>query len=140
MRLSEIASLSAEHLWLVAIAVWVAMLIAAPTAVLLTRHVRLRRATLAVVNVVQTIPSLALFGFLLPFLGVGKVTAVLALVLYALLPLLRNTVVGILGVDGGVLESAVAMGMTRRQILWKVELPLPARWTRQLGLDRGRGF
>lgn len=124
MRLSEIASLSAEHLWLVAIAVWVAMLIAAPTAVLLTRHVRLRRATLAVVNVVQTIPSLALFGFLLPFLGVGKVTAVLALVLYALLPLLRNTVVGILGVDGGVLESAVAMGMTRRQILWKVELPL----------------
>jgi osmoprotectant transport system permease protein len=124
VRLSEIASLSAEHLWLVAIAVWVAMLIAAPTAVLLTRHVRLRRATLAVVNVVQTIPSLALFGFLLPFLGVGKVTAVLALVLYALLPLLRNTVVGILGVDGGVLESAVAMGMTRRQILWKVELPL----------------
>lgn len=124
MRLSEIASLSAEHLWLVAIAVLAAMLIAAPTAVLLTRHVRLRRATLAVVNVVQTIPSLALFGFLLPFLGVGKVTAVVALVLYALLPLLRNTVVGILGVDGGVLESAVAMGMTRRQILWKVELPL----------------
>ena len=126
MRLSEIASLSAEHLWLVVIAVFAAIAIAAPSAVFLTRHARLRRATLAVVNIVQTIPSLALFGFLLPlpFLGVGKTTAVLALILYALLPLLRNMVVGILGVDGGVLESAVAMGMTRRQILWKVEFPL----------------
>ncbi len=126
MRPSEIATLSAEHLWLVAVAVGVALAIAAPLAVFLTRRARLRRWTLGVVNVIQTIPSLALFGFLLPipFLGVGKRTAILALILYALLPILRNMVVGIMGVDAGVRESAVAMGMTDRQILLHVELPL----------------
>jgi osmoprotectant transport system permease protein len=126
MRASEIATLSAEHLWLVAVAVGVALAIAAPSAVFLTRRARLRRWTLGIVNVIQTIPSLALFGFLLPipFLGVGKRTAILALILYALLPILRNMVVGIMGVDAGVRESAVAMGMTGRQILWDVELPL----------------
>jgi osmoprotectant transport system permease protein len=114
-------------LWLVAIAVVAATLIAAPSALLLTRHARLRRWTLGVVNVVQTVPSLALFGFLLPLPvigGVGKRTAVFALILYALLPILRNTVVGILGVDANVRESAVAMGMTDGQILRGVELPL----------------
>ena len=77
-------------------------------------------------NLAQTIPSLALFGFLLPFIGIGKRTAIIALCLYALLPILRNTLTGILGVDPAVRESAVAMGMTRRQILWQVELPLAA--------------
>ena len=127
MQPAEIARLSAEHLWLVAIAVFAAVVIAAPSAVILTRRVRLRRWVLGVVNVVQTVPSLAVFGFLLPlpFLGgVGKPTAIVALTLYALLPILRNTVVGILGVDAGVRESAVAMGMTGSQILWGVELPL----------------
>ena len=82
---------------------------------------------MGIVNLVQTIPSLALFGFLLPlpFIGgVGKPAAIVALVLYALMPILRNTVVGILGVDAGVRESALAMGMTHRQILTDVELPL----------------
>ena len=123
----EIVSLSVEHLWLVFISVAVAITIAAPMAVLLTRHARLRRWTMGVVNIVQTVPSLALFGFLLPlpFIGgVGKRTAIVALILYALLPVLRNMLVGILGVDAGVRESAVAMGMTGRQILWGVELPL----------------
>jgi osmoprotectant transport system permease protein len=127
MPLAEIVRLSAEHLWLVAVAVFVAVAIAAPSAVILVRRARLRRWTLGVVNVVQTVPSLAVFGFLLPipFLGgVGKTTAIVALILYALLPILRNMVVGILGVDAGVRESAVAMGMTGRQILWGVELPL----------------
>jgi osmoprotectant transport system permease protein len=127
MPLAEIVRLSAEHLWLVAIAVFVAVAIAAPSAVILVRRARLRRWTLGAVNVVQTVPSLAVFGFLLPipFLGgVGKTTAIVALILYALLPILRNMVVGILGVDAGVRESAVAMGMTGRQILWGVELPL----------------
>jgi osmoprotectant transport system permease protein len=126
MRPAEIVRLSAEHLWLVAIAVLAAVVIAAPSAVMLTRRARLRRWTLGVVNVVQTIPSLAVFGFLLPlpFLGVGKATAIVALILYALLPILRNMVVGILGVDAGIRESAVAMGMTGGQILWGVELPL----------------
>ena len=127
MRPAEIVTLSAEHLWLVATAVFAALVIAAPSAVILTRRARLRRWTLGVVNVVQTVPSLALFGFLLPLPfvgGVGKPTAILALTLYALLPILRNMVVGILGVDSGVRESAVAMGMTGSQILWAVELPL----------------
>jgi len=124
---AEIVRLSAEHLWLVAIAVFAAVVIAAPSAVVLTQHARLRRWILGVVNVVQTVPSLAVFGFLLPlpFLGgVGKTTAIVALILYALLPILRNTVVRIMGVDAGVRESAVAMGMTGAQILRSVELPL----------------
>ena len=78
----------------------------------------------------QTVPSLALFGFLIPIPligGIGRRTAILALVLYALLPVLRNTLAGILGVDQAVRESAVAMGMTGRQILWEVELPLASR-------------
>lgn len=127
MPLAEMVRLSGEHLWLVAVAVFVAVVIAAPSAVILVRRARLRRWTLGVVNVVQTVPSLAVFGFLLPipFLGgVGKTTAIVALILYALLPILRNMVVGILGVDAGVRESAVAMGMTGGQILWGVELPL----------------
>src|SRR5581483_7705602 len=98
-------------------------------AILLTRRAGLRRGMLAFTNVVQTVPSLALFGFLLPipFIGgIGKHTAILALCLYALLPILRNTLVGILGVDAAVREAAVGMGMTSKQILWQVELPLAA--------------
>src|ERR1700733_8948337 len=127
MLFNEIVSLSLEHLLLVAIAVLAATAIAAPLAVFLTHHARSRRWTLGLVNVIQTIPSLAMFGFLLPlpFIGgVGKQTAILALILYALLPILRNTVVGITGVDATVRESAVAMGMTDGQILRSVELPL----------------
>ena len=84
---------------------------------------------LAIASIGQTIPSLALFGFLIPipFIGgIGKRTAIVALVLYALLPILRNTLAGILGVDSAVRESAIAMGMTGRQLLWEVELPLAA--------------
>jgi osmoprotectant transport system permease protein len=124
---AEILSLSLEHLWLVLIAIGVAALVAVPGAVVLTRRARLRRGMLGVASILQTIPSLALFGFLLPvpFIGgIGKHTAIIALCLYALLPILRNTLLGILGVDPAVRESAVAMGMTRNQVLWQVELPL----------------
>ena len=85
---------------------------------------------LTIANVLQTIPSLALFGFLIPLPllgGIGPRTAIVALVLYALLPIVRNTLTGILGVDPAVRESAVAMGMTARQVLRQVELPLAAR-------------
>ncbi|MDX2149506.1 MAG: ABC transporter permease [Bryobacteraceae bacterium] len=122
-----ILNATVEHLLLVVTALAAALALGAPAAVLLTRRTRLRRASLAAVNVLQTVPSLALFGFLLPVPligGIGKRTAIVALVLYALLPILRNMTVGILGVDPAVRESAVAMGMTDRQILWKVELPL----------------
>ena len=127
MPASEILSAAFEHVGLVAIAVAVAIAIAGPAAVLLTRQARARRAVMAVVNVMQTVPSLALFGFLLPLPligGVGKPSAITALIVYALLPVLRNTVVGIMGVEASVRESAVAMGMTRHQILREVELPL----------------
>lgn len=124
---SEILSLSLEHLQLVLITIGIAAAVALPGAVMLARRARTRRWVVGFANIAQTIPSLALFGFLLPLPligGIGKTTAIVALTLYALLPILRNALVGILGVDPGVRESAVAMGMTRRQILWQVELPL----------------
>jgi len=125
----DIAALSSDHFVLVLIAMAVAIAIGLPLGVLLTRRSALRGWVLGFANVMQTIPSLALFGFLIPIPligGIGKRTAIVALVLYALLPLLRNTLTGILGVDPAVRESAVAMGMTSSQLLWQVELPLAA--------------
>ena len=127
---SELASLTLEHIELVLVAVLIAAVISIPTGILLTRRTGMRGWVLAVANVLQTIPSLALFGFLIPVPligGIGKRTAIVALVLYALLPMMRNTLAGILGVDAAVRESAVAMGMTGRQVLWQVELPLAMR-------------
>jgi osmoprotectant transport system permease protein len=126
---AEVAQLALEHVELVLVAMAVAAAIGLPAAVALTRRVKARRWALGFANIAQTIPSLALFGFLLPLPligGIGKRTAIVALCLYALLPILRNTLTGILGVDRAVCESALAMGMTRRQILWQVELPLAA--------------
>jgi len=123
----EIAALSLEHAGLVLSAMAIAAATGLPLAVALTRNAPARRWVVGLANIAQTIPSLALFGFLLPLPlvgGIGKHTAVAALALYAVLPILRNTLVGLLGVDRGVRESAVAMGMTGRQVLWQVELPL----------------
>jgi osmoprotectant transport system permease protein len=125
----DIIELTSEHLVLVLISISVAVAIAVPLGILLTRRPGMRNWTLGFANVMQTIPSLALFGFLIPipFIGgIGKRTAIVALVLYALLPILRNTLVGILSVEPAVRESAIAMGMTDRQLLWQVELPLSA--------------
>lgn len=127
IRWQEVVSLTGEHLVLVLVSISVAIAIALPMAVFLARRERLRRSVTGVVNLFQTIPSLALFGFLLPVPyigGIGRQTAIVALILYALLPILRNTLVGIVGVDPNVRESAVAMGMTDRQLLWQVEMPL----------------
>jgi osmoprotectant transport system permease protein len=123
----ELFKLLREHFELVLISTLIAVAIGIPTGVLLTRNKSLQAPVLGIANVMQTIPSLALFGFLipLPFIGgIGARTAILALVVYSLLPIIRNTVTGILGVDANVREAAVAMGMTDRQILWQVELPL----------------
>jgi osmoprotectant transport system permease protein len=124
---SEILELTLEHLLLVAVAITVASLIAIPAAIALTRRERLQRLGIGLANVFQTIPSLALFGILIPFAGIGKTTAIIALIIYALLPVLRNTLVGISGIDPAIRESAVGMGMTPRQILIEVELPLAAK-------------
>ena len=111
----EMLTLSLQHLWLVVIAITVAAAVAIPGGVLLTRRPGLRRSLLGFASVIETVPSLALFGFLLPlpFLGgIGPHTAITALCLYALLPIVRNTVVGITGVDPAVREAAVAMRNT----------------------------
>jgi len=126
----DILDLTLEHLFLVSLSMAIAAALAIPAGILLTRRTFLQRWVLGFTNVMQTVPSLALFGFLipLPFLGgIGKHTAIVALVLYALLPILRNTLTGILSVDPAVRESAIAMGMTGRQLLWEVELPLATR-------------
>jgi osmoprotectant transport system permease protein len=127
--LEEGLGLLGEHLVLVLSAILIASAIAIPAGLLLTQNPRARSWALGFASVGQTIPSLALFGFLIPipFIGgIGQHTAIIALVLYALLPILRNTVTGILGVDPVVRDSAVAMGMTRGQILRMIELPLAA--------------
>lgn len=127
--LRDIASLTGEHVVLVATSSSVAILIGVGLGILGTRHALLRRASVTAASVFQTIPSLALFGFLLPvpFIGgIGKHTAIFCLILYSLLPILRNTIVGITSVDAPVREAAVAMGMTDGQLLRLVELPLAA--------------
>lgn len=124
---SELLLLVQQHVVLVFVAILVAVVIGVPTGILLTRYRALRGPVLGVANIMQTIPSLALFGFLipLPFIGgIGTRTALVALVLYSLLPIIRNTVTGILNVDPNVREAAVAMGMTGSQVLRQVELPL----------------
>jgi osmoprotectant transport system permease protein len=127
--ISEIVTQSAQHLELVLITIGIAAGLGIPAAVYLARRPSARRWAVWFANIGQTIPSLALFGFLLPIPGIGgigKRTAIIALCVYALLPILRNSLSGILGVDASVRESAVAMGMTARQVLWQVELPLAA--------------
>lgn len=126
----DIIDLTYQHVILVAIAMTIAIAVSVPAGILLTRRARLRPWLLGFANVMQTIPSLALFGFLIPVPligGIGKRTAIVALVLYALLPILRNTMTGILSVDPAVRESAIAMGMTGWELLWQVEVPLAAR-------------
>ncbi|HEY0006983.1 MAG TPA: ABC transporter permease/substrate-binding protein [Pyrinomonadaceae bacterium] len=126
---TEILTLVRQHLLLVLLSTSIAALIGVPVGILLTRKAGWRGPVLGIANIMQTVPSLALFGLLipLPFIGgIGARTAIVALVLYSLLPIIRNTVTGILGVDQNVREAAVAMGLTDRQVLWQVELPLAA--------------
>ena len=124
---AEIASLTLEHLWLVAISTLLAVAVGIPLGILITRRPELRNPVIATANIIQTIPSLALFGFLLPAPWIGDRAgrlAVLALTLYALLPLIRNTYAGITGVDHAIVEAARGMGLTDWQLLYRVELPL----------------
>jgi osmoprotectant transport system permease protein len=125
----EIARLTFEHLWLTLSAMLLAAALGLPLGVLLTRHERLARPVIAIANIVQTVPSLALFGLLLPVPWLGENAArlaILALTGYALLPILRNTYAGIRSVDPALEDVARALGMTNSQRLFKVELPLAA--------------
>ncbi|HEY7318541.1 MAG TPA: glycine betaine ABC transporter substrate-binding protein [Candidatus Binatia bacterium] len=130
----EVITLTLEHLFLVVLSTGIAIVIGVPLGILLTRKPSLSKPILGFANIMQTVPSLALFGFLIPLNlylfhvrivgGIGPQTAIVALVLYALLPIIRNTFTGINGVDPAIREAGRGMGMTDRQLLFQVELPL----------------
>ncbi|MEW4369944.1 ABC transporter permease/substrate-binding protein [Paenibacillus kandeliae] len=113
-----------QHILISFIALLFALVIAIPLGIYISRHLKISEGVLGVAAVLQTIPSLALLGLLIPLLGIGIIPAIVAIVIYALLPILRNTYTGIRKVDPSLLEAADAMGMTRSQRLFKVELPL----------------
>jgi osmoprotectant transport system permease protein len=124
---SEILQHTLEHLFLVGVAISVAIIIGIPLGILITRQTQLRQPILGIANVLQTIPSLALFGLLIPVPvigGIGVVPAIVALTLYSLLPIIRNTYTGITGVDPAIREAGRGMGMTDRELLLQVEIPL----------------
>lgn len=124
---SEILGATLEHIWLVGAAMLIAVAIGVPLGILVARRPWLSKLILGGANIAETIPSLALFGFLLPVPWLGARAdrlAIVALMLYALLPIIRNTAAGISGVDTAVREAARGMGMTESQILWRVEMPL----------------
>ncbi len=126
---TEVLDLTLEHLWLVGVSTALAVAVGIPLGVLLTRRPALSKPVIGGANIMQTVPSLALFGFLLPVPWIGARAdrlAILALTLYALLPIIRNTYAGITGVDRAVVEAGRGMGMTGRQLLFQVELPLAA--------------
>ena len=122
----EVWLLLVQHIGLVAISTSIAALIGLPLGILVARRPAWRRPVLGLANVFQTIPSLALFGLLIPVFGIGAWTAITALVVYALLPIVRNTYAGIAGVDPAVREAGRGMGMTDGELLRLVELPLAA--------------
>jgi osmoprotectant transport system permease protein len=124
---AELAQSTFEHLWLVGVSTLLAVLVGIPLGILITRWPSLNKPILGSANIIQTIPSLALFGFLLPAPWFGERAdrmAILALTLYALLPLIRNTYAGIQGVDSAVVEAGRGMGLSDRQLLFQVQLPL----------------
>jgi osmoprotectant transport system permease protein len=126
---AEIGTLTLEHLWLTGAAMLFATAVAVPVGIWLTRSPRWAKPVIGAANILQTIPSLAMFGFLLPLPWFGERAAriaIVALTAYALLPILRNTYAGIRGIDPSIIEVARALGLTNAQQLFKVELPLAA--------------
>ena len=124
---TQVLDLTLEHLWLVGLSTVLAMVIGIPLGITIAHWPRWNKPVLASANIIQTIPSLALFGFLLPVPWLGSRAdrlAILALTLYALLPIIRNTYAGIRGVDAAVVEAGRGMGLTASQLLLQVELPL----------------
>ncbi|MFY9740815.1 MAG: ABC transporter permease [Candidatus Sulfotelmatobacter sp.] len=123
----QILELTLEHLWLVGISTQLAVVVGIPLGIMSARWPAWNKPVLGTANIIQTIPSLALFGFLLPVPWLGDRAdrlAILALTLYALLPIIRNTYTGIRGVDPAVVEAGRGMGLTTNQLLFQVELPL----------------
>ena len=124
---AEIIQATGKHLFLVGTAIFLATVIGIPLGIVITRQPNLRQPILGIANILQTIPSLALFGFLLPIPyigGIGDRTAIIALTLYSFLPIIRNTYTGIVNIDPAIREAGRGMGMTSHQLLLQVEIPL----------------
>jgi osmoprotectant transport system permease protein len=124
VRYNDILLATWEHLQLTLISLLIAALIAIPLGILLTRHKKWAEPIIGITAVFQTIPSLALLGFMIPLLGIGPLPAIIALTIYGLLPILRNTYTGIIGVTPAAVEAGIGMGMTSMQVLFMVELPM----------------
>lgn len=122
-RYEQIGSLLLEHVEVTLIAVVLAVVIGLPVGILITKNETVAKIVLYIVGIIQTIPSIALFGLLIPIMGIGNKPAIVALVLYGQLPIIRNVYTGIKNVDPAMLEAARGMGMTGLQILWRVQIP-----------------
>lgn len=123
-RWEDIVLAASQHIELTIISLLLANLIAIPVGIILTRYRRWAEMVIGITAVFQTIPSLALLGFMIPLLGIGTVPAIVALTIYGLLPIMRNTYTGILGVSASVVEAGIGMGMTSLQVLRMIELPM----------------
>lgn len=123
---TELLMKTGEHFYISIVSLLLGTLVAVPLGILLSRFEKVSRYAIGFVSILQTIPSLALLALMIPFLGVGKPPAIIALFIYSLLPILRNTYIGITGVNPNVIDSAKGMGMTESQLTWKVKLPLAA--------------
>lgn len=123
-RWEDIVLAASQHIELTIISLLLANLIAIPAGIILTRYRRWAELVIGITAVFQTIPSLALLGFMIPLLGIGTMPAIVALTIYGLLPIMRNTYTGILGVSASVVEAGIGMGMTSLQVLRMIELPM----------------
>ncbi|AQS54140.1 Carnitine transport permease protein OpuCB [Jeotgalibaca dankookensis] len=123
---AELLFKTGEHFYISSISLLLGILVAVPLGILLTRSEKISGYIISFVSILQTVPSLALLALMIPFLGVGKVPAIVALFIYSLLPILRNTYIGIQAVSSNVIDSAKGMGMTESQLIRKVKLPLAA--------------
>ena len=119
----QIISLLIQHIQLTVVAIVVAIIIGIPLGILVSKNEKLRKYIVGMINVFQAIPSMALLGLLVPVLGIGSKPAIMMVVLYSLLPIVKNTT-GILGIDKNIIESATGIGLTSKQILYKIQLPL----------------
>lgn len=122
----ELLSKMGEHFFISFVALLLGTLVAVPLGIALTRSEKLSQYVISFVSILQTVPSLALLALMIPLFGVGKLPAIVALFIYSLLPILRNTYIGILGVRSDIVDAAKGMGMTSQQQIWKVKVPLAA--------------
>jgi len=123
-RYEELLGLTLQHIQITGLAVLLAIVLGVPVGIWISKNKKIRSPILSIANIFQTIPSLALFGLIIPLLGTGYVPSVFVLFLYALLPIIKNTFIGINSVDEAIIDAGRGMGMTSKQILTKVEIPL----------------